>query len=272
VSGFTEAEVETLVRDVTDDEVAFYEQHGWVKLNRLIAPELAGELLVAVQERDRIRQAQESARVDASTAGEPTGELLAEGRLAVDTASLFHRFMFSERMCRNGQRLINRQRLSGTDVPLRYGDDCLIAKPSGARAVSYHQDSCEHGGDRAGEVRFWLALDEVTPEMGAMRFLSGVHREGPLGSQSQGDLIDLYPRLPELYEWSPPFHYQAGDATIHHGFMVHGSPANTTDRTRWGWVFNYVTSDTRYWNGEFASWGARREPLADERWPVIYPR
>ena len=46
----------------------------------------------------------------------------------------------------------------------------------------YHQDASEQGSDRVGEVQFWLALSEVTPEMGPMRFVDRSHREGPLGS------------------------------------------------------------------------------------------
>ena len=47
-----------------------------------------------------------------------------------------------------------------------------------------------------------------------------------------GDLLAQYPKLTELYEVSPPLHYQPGDATVHHGYMVHGAPPNETDRHR----------------------------------------
>jgi hypothetical protein len=37
--------------------------------------------------------------------------------------------------------------------------------------------------------------------MGAMRFLSGAPHEGPIGFvPHQGDILDLYPKLLELYK------------------------------------------------------------------------
>src|SRR6201995_6148970 len=37
------------IRAVTSDEVAFYRENGWVKLERLIDPALAAEMLAAAQ-------------------------------------------------------------------------------------------------------------------------------------------------------------------------------------------------------------------------------
>ena len=52
----------------------------------------------------------------------------------------------------------------------------------GPVAAGIKQDASEHGSDRGGELQFWLALEEVTPEMGPMRFINKSHREGSLGS------------------------------------------------------------------------------------------
>ena len=99
-----------------------------------------------------------------------------------DELEPFHSLMFSERMERNATRLCNRSRLKGIDVPLRYRYDNLVLRPPGGAGTSYHQDATEHGSDRGGELQFWLALAEVKPEMGAMRFVDKSHLEGPLGS------------------------------------------------------------------------------------------
>ena len=53
------------------------------------------------------------------------------------------------------------------------------------------QDSSEHGSDRVGELQFWMALVEVTPDMGPMRFINRTHMEGPLGSVFNQDGDDL---------------------------------------------------------------------------------
>src|SRR5262249_11345943 len=139
-------------------------------------------------------------------------------------------------------------------------------KAPGGTGTHCHQDSAYHGPDRVGEFNMWVALDEVTPEMSAMRFLTGSHREGPLGIvapnlgedgrhdperwKEYGDdgrdwFQEHSPRLWELYELSPPFHYQPGDATVHKGYMIHSAPPNTGDRARWSWIPEYMPADTR---------------------------
>jgi ectoine hydroxylase-related dioxygenase (phytanoyl-CoA dioxygenase family) len=188
----------------------------------------------------------------------------------------FRWLVFGEGMGRNAHRLLNRKRLTDSEVPLRYrADHFIIRPPQGGPGTPYHQDSAEHGTDRVGELQFWLALDEVTPEMGAMRFLSGAHREGPLGAgaiaSGAGDLLAQYPKLAELYEFSPPFHYQPGDATVHHGYMIHGAPPNVSDKPRCSYILSYTPADTRWWNGAVGNWGSDRKTLGDEANPVVYP-
>ena len=252
----TQLEIEAVVREVTEEELTFYHEYGWVMMRQLVAPEFATELLRAGQERIK-RNGNES---DIRTG------------MARDNAEPFHSFMFSERMSRNAMRLVNRKRLKGVDVPLRYRTDVLLEKAPGASGTTYHQDSSEHGSDRVGELQFWLALAEVTPEMGAMRFISRSHREGPLGSvfnDDRGDLLEQFPNLTSLLELSPPLHYQPGDCTVHHGYMVHGAPANGTDSSRWSYLFSYSPADTRYWNDNSKNWGSERKRLNDDTNPVI---
>lgn len=249
------ADISAHIREVTDDEVAFYQENGWVKLDRLVAPEFAAELL----------------RVGVDASDDPRGW----NALALDPGTEpFRSMVFGDRMGRNAAQLVNRGRLTDAEVPLRYRADHFVRRdPGDGNGTPYHQDSAEHGSDRVGELQFWLALDEVTPEMGAMRFLTGVHREGPLGAGALGrnDLLVQYPKLAQLYELSPPFHYQPGDATVHHGYMVHGAPPNTSDKPRWSYIFSYTPADTRWWNGEVRNWGSERQPLQDEKNPIAYP-
>jgi hypothetical protein len=224
--------VDAHIRAITDEEVAFYEEHGWVKLERLVSPELADELRRVV--------------VDL-----PPQERLWLAKKGVEP---FRALMFSATMGQNAQRLANRRRFTDTEIALRYRTDLIAHKAPGGAPTPYHQDSAEHGSDRVGEMQFWLALVEITPEMGALRFLAGSHREGPLGScfnKDAGDLLAQYPKLRALYPLSAPLHYQPGDATVQHGYMLHGAPTNATQRDRVAYLFSSVPADTRWW-------GARR--------------
>lgn len=254
------------VREVTEEEVEFYRINGWVKLDGLLNAELVAAVRDAGDEFYKSNGHSPAEWLSLATAGvEPCRSLV-----------------FGTRMARNAQRLMDRGRLSGRDVEVRYRNDALASKGPGATRTAFHQDMCEHGSDRVGEMQFWVALEEVTPEMGAMRFLSKVHHEGPLGcvlrqtsdtSSTQlapeEDLLDHYPRLTELYEFSQPFHYQPGDATVHHGHMIHGGPPNTTTATRRSYIFSYVPADSRWWNGRVHRWGTERTELSEEHNPLV---
>jgi ectoine hydroxylase-related dioxygenase (phytanoyl-CoA dioxygenase family) len=164
---------------------------------------------------------------------------------------------------------MNRQRLTDEEVGVRYCEDALLALPpgEGPRSHRWHQDQT-FGTDRTGGFNVWIAIDEVRPDQGAMRFLTGSHREGPLGD-SFGDqtttVIDRYPKLLGLYELSPPFHYQPGDATIHYGLTLHGTPENRTEKTRWSYVPTYVPAD----NVQIRDDGLGM-PEPHERFPLVY--
>ena len=254
----TKREIEAVLREVTDEEVAFYQEFGWVMMRQLVTRDFAAELLRVGQE---WRESDDRETAAAKNVG-----------IAREGVEPFHSFMFSERMSQNAMRLVNRKRLKGVDVPLRYRMDILQRKDPEAAGATYHQDSSEHGSDRVGELQFWLALAAVPPERGAMRFVSRSHREGPLGSvfkDDQGDLLEQFPNLTSVLELSPPFHYQPGDCTVHHGCTVHGGPPNSTDETRWSYLFSYSPADTRYWNGSAANWGCERTRLSDEDNPAV---
>ena len=219
--------------------------------------------------------------------------------------------MFSKRMSSNAAKLVNRKRLKGVDVPLRWRQDAIpptgVTKPAGQTpseqmpvelhhydtngvllGSGFHCDSPEHGSDRVGELQFWLALAEVTPAMGPMRFVNRSHREflgtvfnqdkddlgGQAGHRASGNILDQYPLLPQVLGMSAPeeTHYQLGDCTVHHGYCAHGSINNTTDRDRCSYLFSYSPADTRYMEAAGgANNGSPRVRVLDDRTsPVVY--
>jgi ectoine hydroxylase-related dioxygenase (phytanoyl-CoA dioxygenase family) len=254
----------TVVRAITDEEVAAYHEEGWVMLRGLVDPDVTAAIREEAQQ-----------RVD-SYAGDDLADYTQHFfGMANAGVEPYRSLMFDETMAQNAQRLAGRRRFTERDVPLRYRVDLIANKAPGGGGTTYHQDSAEHGSDRIGEMQFWLALVEITPAMGSMRFLPGVQREGPLGSvfnDDLGDLLERYPKLTEQYPLSEPISYAPGDATVHQGYMVHGAPANDTDRHRLAYLFSYVPDDTRWWNGTTENWGAERVHLTDDKYPVVAAR
>jgi hypothetical protein len=238
-------EIEEQIREVTADEVDHYRLHGWVKLEGLISSALAGRMLTAVMEAGEQVALNGGSRVWMHPA--------LHGRVEP-----FRSVAFARRMGRNVQLLMDRRRLAHRDVGVQYRQDIVLGKPpagadEGTSPTPYHQDSASGGPDRVGGLNVWIALNEVTPDHGGMRFLTGSHREGPLGVASirgaahgQVDMLTEYPGLLEQHPISAPLHYLPGDATVHHVNTVHGTGTNRADDTRWSFILSYLPDDVRF--------------------------
>ena len=224
----TDSQQAVRAREVTDAEVTCYRDNGWVKLDRLIEPEVAAQLLTAAQE----------------LMGE-TGEAALRPGIDYDTVWFndyhyparegrepFASLTYGPDLGRDTQRFLERP------VAVRHYSDMLAVKLPASAAKGAPTKAHQDGGiqfDRVGKTTFWIALNEIPPERGSMRFYSGSHKEGPLGDRSH-DLFADYPYLKERYPLSPPLHLQPGDATVHSQLVIHEAPANTSDAPRWAYI------------------------------------
>jgi hypothetical protein len=271
------------VRDVSEDEVAHYVEHGWVKLEGFVPPELAAELL---QVGERIMAEAEQLIASAPGLGEgrevsePSGAWQAHSipawfKARSITLEPFASVKSSPQLGRVAQRCMNFRRLTDEPVGVRLLGDHLICKrpqgTAGSAPTPIHQDSEVLRAH--GQLAYWIALDDVTPEMGSMRFLDGSHREGLLGVDDWSqDHRRRYPRLVELYEVTPPLHYGPGDATIHNEFLLHWAPENTTTRPRWALNIDYIPSGAVVAQDDspIDHPGVRPAAELEHRYPLVY--
>ena len=225
------------VRAVTDDEVAFYRESGWVRM-----PGLVDSATVAAM----LNQAQKS-MADAKA--------FAKYGNAVDRAFLDFpgvdrtgpvgcEMLLAPAMGRNMVRLLDVQRVRVLT------DGYLVKLPQrdGLHAETlYHQDFPGHPVDRSGFLTVWLALHDLPADAGMVRFYSRSHTQGVHGWVF-ADSVDLRERCPDLKDddLSPPLAMKAGDATAHHSLTVHGTLPNVSSQQRWAHTVIYMDSDTRY--------------------------
>jgi hypothetical protein len=247
------------VRAVTDGEVRSFDEQGWVLLPGLVAPERCREMLergmprfdglMSGDERSFPTQQARLEHMRAATAsGEGTvvdNEKWLEWRGPVRSAAdpAFSRVALAPAMGRAAQRLL------GRDRPVRILHDLFACKLPDriSTPTGWHQDAPNFPLDR-NVLTVWIALDEITPEQGPVRFRSGSHRRGLLGRnppERDRDLLDEYPELERL-PVSPAHHMQPGDCTVHHGLTLHGAGANETSRPRWSYFVSYFPGDARY--------------------------
>jgi ectoine hydroxylase-related dioxygenase (phytanoyl-CoA dioxygenase family) len=116
--------------------------------------------------------------------------------------------------------------------------------------VSWHQDATYWGLDPDDVVTAWLALSDAPVESGAMKFLPGSHRgpqlphadtfhENNLLSRGQEIAVAVDERQGTFVPLS------AGEISLHHVKLVHGSAPNTTGDRRIGLAIRYIPPHVR---------------------------
>ena len=236
----------TGIRAVTDDEIAFYRENGWVCLRGLMSKSLAAEVL---------RRSQEKMGTDARAAmPDNRGQIMSPQLQALwqnwqnpaHEDAFFAGLSMSSPVGRVASRLLGGR-------PVRFWSDTIMCKlpaAQGGAKTPWHQDFPYHAMDRQGILNIWVALVDIPPEMGSLRFLSGSHRLGPMGRvvhRTDGlDMLDLYPELFEELTVSEPLRLEPGDATVHNLMTIHFAPENATDRLRWNYLASLFPADTLF--------------------------
>jgi hypothetical protein len=278
------ADVDAHVRAVTDDEVAAYREQGWVSLPGLLSAELAGSLL------DHLKGVT-GLNYDELPRDHPDAQAVVERIRTEGLAKIFYMSRLHDETVWDvvTSRALGEAsaRLSGFR-PMRMFTDGVICKlprwteeeqlKAGIMSgkTMWHQDFGPVPWDRPFGVQFWLALCEITPDMGSMQHLTGSHREGPLGCQhyaADQDVREQFPELWDKYELSEAHHFHPGDVLAHNPLTVHYAQANQTDRLRWVYTSYRVPADTLY-NGipnpRFTEFGLEPwKPFDHPKFPIV---
>ncbi|HEY2133732.1 MAG TPA: phytanoyl-CoA dioxygenase family protein, partial [Acetobacteraceae bacterium] len=114
---------------------------------------------------------------------------------------------------------------------LCWGSSFFIKEPRNPGFVSWHQDSTYWGLDPADVITAWVALTDSIEANGAMRVIPGTHkldqvphhdtfRPENLLSRGQEILVDVDERDAAM------LHLAAGEMSLHHVRLIHGSDPN----------------------------------------------
>jgi ectoine hydroxylase-related dioxygenase (phytanoyl-CoA dioxygenase family) len=247
------------IRAVTDEEVLFFQDNGWVLLRNLFTRPLAAELLDHIKGVIVARVAGADPYVSERAPG-TAGDKLVE---YVASTNLRESDDWLDALARSPELGEASARLLRTPE-LRLFADAVFHKPARgaketffANETPWHQDYPATPLDRAHDLQIWVAADEITPDMGCLQYLSGSHKLPPLGKAStyrraNGTMapkgaVEVYPWLLEQYEVSPSFHLQPGDALAHHSLTMHYSQENSSpSRDRWAWASRRMDARTCY--------------------------
>ncbi len=137
----------------------------------------------------------------------------------------------------------------GPDI-LCWNTNFFIKEANSPGFVSWHQDSTYWGLDPDDVITAWVALTEVTPENGCMQMIPGSHKIDQLPHLDTFHKDNLLSRGQEISvdvdkSKAVGLALSAGEISLHHIKVVHGSDANRSNDRRIGLAIRYIPTYVR---------------------------
>jgi len=244
---------------ITNDQWAFYDTNGYVKLGKLLSDE---ELAALRQRIDEIMLG--TAKLDYSRV-----------MMQLDTDSGKYEDMPAQTYGHKGsmlryrkindlehdplfmayaQRPIFREicvRVLGETTPVACFRAMFMNKPARKGTfLPWHQDRWTHL-DRDPEITLWTALDPATKANGCVQVIPGSHKSGLINKAHPSGFL-----TPEQSaEHCPPekavyLELAAGECALLHNWLLHASDVNKTDIPRRAFSICYMDAATKSAEGE----------------------
>lgn len=164
---------------------------------------------------------------------------------------------------------------------VRFWHDQLFCKPPRqGGGVAWHQDYSYWTRTRPMQhLTIWIGLDDAGVDNGCLQYIPGSHRWDLLPITGLAGDMDAIRKVLAPEQWealqSPvPIELRAGQATLHHPLMVHGSTGNHSDRPRRAAVVNLVRDGVCAWTDEPLLTGVdpipAGQPLQGQFFPLLW--
>jgi len=132
----------------------------------------------------------------------------------------------------------------GPDL-LCWNTNFFIKEQSSSGFVSWHQDSTYWGLDPDDVVTAWVAFTDATPENGYMQFIPGTQKIDQLPHLDTFHRDNLLSRGQEIAvevdrSKAVGIDLKAGEMSLHHIKLVHGSEPNRSHDRRIGLAIRYI--------------------------------
>lgn len=112
--------------------------------------------------------------------------------------------------------------------------------------VAWHQDVTYWGLEPPDALTAWYAVDDSDGKNGCMRVIPGSHRQGITQhgkSARSGNLLSINQEVQSEVNENDAVNLvlKAGQISIHHGHLIHGSNPNRSNRRRCGLTIRYCS-------------------------------
>ena len=130
------------------------------------------------------------------------------------------------------------------------GTTLFIKNPNEKGYVSYHQDAKYIGLEPHNWVTAWVAITDSNEKNGCMRMWSGSHKDNLKEHDekfNEGNLLTRGQTVKDVpKEKTTPLILNAGQMSLHHPTIVHGSDLNNSDDRRIGFVIqSYIGTNVK---------------------------
>jgi len=151
------------------------------------------------------------------------------------------------KVCLNNKILDAVESIIGKNI-LICGTTLFIKNPNEKGFVSFHQDAKYIGLEPHNWVTAWIAVTDANEKNGCMRVWSGSHKKNLIHHEQKFDENNLLTRGQTIenvpLEETDPVVLEAGQMSLHHPTVVHGSGLNKSNDRRIGFVIqSYIGSN-----------------------------
>ncbi|MCX2829471.1 phytanoyl-CoA dioxygenase family protein [Bacillus pseudomycoides] len=116
--------------------------------------------------------------------------------------------------------------------------------PGDDHYVPWHQDSRYQELNPPCQVSVWIAIDDCDIDNGCLYVIPGSNNKGLVEhKKAEGNNVLVFNEVSLKQsdeEAAIPLELKAGEMSVFHGDVIHGSPLNQSTRRRCGLVFRYV--------------------------------
>ena len=130
-----------------------------------------------------------------------------------------------------------------------WGSNFFIKEPHTGSTVGWHQDAYYWPLHPQDSVTAWIAFLDSDEENGAMKVIPGSHKAGILKHQRASGTDSVLTLECEGGQFredaAVSLVLKAGQVSFHNDKMVHGSPANRSDRRRVGLTVRYSRTEVK---------------------------
>ena len=166
-------------------------------------------------------------------------------------------------ICLNKNILDTVESIIGRNI-LICGTTLFIKNANEKGFVSFHQDAKYIGLEPHNWVTAWVAITDANEKNGCMRMLSGSHKDNLKHHEQKFDKNNLLTRGQTItdvpLDKTDPVILEAGQMSLHHPTIVHGSGLNNSNDRRIGFVIqSYIGTDVNQVIGKMYVQKARGE-------------